>query len=102
MVAAYDLARVLLFTSMFYTTPTNQPTNPTGGADGRPFVYTTTPRPPQLHYEVEVKLTGVGSNYNIPEPGTTSWIQLTDRVRDSVEGALKDVPGYEATEVTQV
>ncbi|KAK4296451.1 hypothetical protein Pmani_031050 [Petrolisthes manimaculis] len=73
-----------------------------GGADGRPFVYTTTPRPPQLHYEVEMKLTGVGSNYEIPEPGSTTWIQLTDRVRDSVEGALKDVPGYEATEVVEV
>ncbi|KAK3860027.1 hypothetical protein Pcinc_033899 [Petrolisthes cinctipes] len=73
-----------------------------GGADGRPFVYTTTPRPPQLHYEVEMKLTGVGSNYEIPEPGSTTWIQLTDRVRDSVEAALKDVPGYEATEVVEV
>ncbi|XP_045106315.1 uncharacterized protein LOC123501521, partial [Portunus trituberculatus] len=73
-----------------------------GGADGKPFVYTTTPRPPRLHYEVEVKLTDVGDDFVVPERGSTSWQQLTNRVRDTVEGALTPVPGYLATEVTSV
>ncbi|KAK8372669.1 hypothetical protein O3P69_011719 [Scylla paramamosain] len=73
-----------------------------GGADGRPFVYTTTPRPPRLHYEVEVKLTDVGNDFVVPERGSTAWNQLTNRMRDTVEGALTSVPGYLATEVTSV
>ncbi|KAK8741660.1 hypothetical protein OTU49_002324 [Cherax quadricarinatus] len=73
-----------------------------GGADGRPFVYTTTPRPPQLHYEVEVMLTNVGSNYQIPEPGSTAWRQLSDSVRSSMEGVLKTVPGYQVIDITNL
>lgn len=73
-----------------------------GGADGKPFVYTTTPRPPLLHYSVELKLTNVGENFVVPEPGTVSWTSITDRIKRSVEGALQDIPGYQAAEVTKL
>lgn len=65
-------------------------------------MYTTTPRPPLLHYSVELKLTNVGENFVVPEPGTVSWTSITDRIKRSVEGALQDIPGYQAAEVTKL
>lgn len=73
-----------------------------GGADGKPFVYTTTPRPPLLHYAVELKLVEVGENFEVPQPGTVSWRSITDRIKRSVEGAIQDIPGYQAAEVTKL
>lgn len=76
--------------------------SPLGGADGKPFVYTTTPRPPLLHYTVELMLTDVGENFVVPQPGTVSWTSITDRIKRSVEGAIQEVPGYQAAEVTKL
>ena len=40
--------------------------------------------------------------YQVPAQGTPTYTALSDRVRDSIEGALKPIPGYMAADVVSM
>lgn len=54
----------------------------------------TTPAPPRLHYNVEVKLINLGDGFMTPTPGTPDFEIISNRISDSFGPVLDKLPGY--------
>ncbi|KAB7506882.1 hypothetical protein Anas_02118 [Armadillidium nasatum] len=65
-----------------------------GGADGKPIVFTTTPRPPELIYNVEFKITNTAKNIEIPKRGTEQYSSMVNNILTSAEGVFQKIPGF--------
>lgn len=65
--------------------------------------FTTTPAPPRLFYNVQLKMVGLANDFQVPEPGSAEFNDLADKFGRQVESALHDakVAGFEEAAVTE-
>lgn len=54
----------------------------------------TTPAPPRLHYNVEVKLVNLGDGFTAPVPGSSDFEVISNTISDSFSPVLEKLPGY--------
>lgn len=59
----------------------------------------TTPAPPRLFYEVEVKLVNLGAGFKAPEYGSQDFDDISNKISSSFSPALEKVPGYHGLRV---
>ena len=62
----------------------------------------TTPAPPRLFYNLQVKLVNLGENFKIPPPGTSDFDTLSNQIGNNFEGILGNVPGFHKIEVNDL
>jgi len=63
-------------------------------ADGKP-TFTTTPKPPQLLYQANLKFVDTG-NFKLPRQGTQEFTSLQQKISRSLRGTeISKVPGFE-------
>lgn len=62
----------------------------------------TTPLPPRLFYDVEVKLVGIGKNYRAPSPGSQDFEDISNKITESFTPALKKVLGFHQLRLDQL
>lgn len=60
--------------------------------DTSPIVQTTLP--PQLTYNVAVKVINLGENYKAPKPGTQEFDDLSNTITKGFEDIVTKIPGY--------
>lgn len=54
----------------------------------------TTPAPPRLYYDVEVKLVNLGDGFIAPTPGSPDFEVISNRISDSFGPVFEKLPGY--------
>ncbi|XP_078043273.1 DOMON-like domain-containing protein nahoda isoform X2 [Augochlora pura] len=54
----------------------------------------TTPAPPRLHYNVEVKLVNLGDGFTAPTPGSSDFEVISNTISDSFGPVFENLPGY--------
>lgn len=62
----------------------------------------TTPEPPGLGYNVEIKIVNLGENYKAPKPGTEEFKQFTNTLDNNLKNVFKKVPGYKRMVVENI
>lgn len=62
----------------------------------------TTPEPPMLGYNVEIKIVNLGENYQAPKPGSEEYRQLSNVIENNLKNLFKRVPGYKKMIVENV
>lgn len=65
--------------------------------------FTTTPAPPRLFYNVELKMVGLANDFEVPEQGSAEFNDLAEKFGTQVGNALQagKVPGFEEAVVTE-
>lgn len=54
----------------------------------------TTPAPPRLFYDVEVKLVNLGEGFKAPLPGSPDFEDVSNTITENFEPSLVKLPGY--------
>lgn len=54
----------------------------------------TTPEPPNLGYDLEVKIVNLGENYQVPKQNTAEFKELSNLIKNSFKNVFNKVPGY--------
>lgn len=62
----------------------------------------TTPEPPSLGYEVEMKIVNLGENYQTPKPGSEEFRQFSSVVESSMKNVFRRMPRYKRTIVDNI
>lgn len=62
----------------------------------------TTPEPPMLGYNVEIKIVNLGENYQTPKPGTEEYRTFSNIIENNLRSIFKRVPGYKKMVVENV
>lgn len=62
----------------------------------------TTPEPPGIGYNVEIKIVNLGESYKAPEPGSEEFRQFSNTIDDNLKSVFKKVPGYRKMTVDNI
>lgn len=62
----------------------------------------TTPEPPSLTYNMELKIVDLGDNFHAPEPGTVQFEELSNIINDNVKPLFKKLPNYKELMVQEI
>ncbi|XP_046744465.1 uncharacterized protein LOC124410271 isoform X6 [Diprion similis] len=62
----------------------------------------TTPGPPRLVYDFEVKLLDLGDGFQAPDPNTPEFETISNTISDSFRPALSKVPGFYEVKLNQL
>jgi len=54
----------------------------------------TTPAPPRLHYDIEVKLVNLGDGFMAPTPDSPDFEVISNRISESFGPVFEKLPGY--------
>lgn len=54
----------------------------------------TTPEPPKIGYNVQVKIVELGDNFQIPKPDSLEYEDLSNTIRDNFKPVFENIPGY--------
>jgi len=54
----------------------------------------TTPAPPRLHYDIEVKLVNLGDGFMAPPPNSPDFEVISNRISESFGPVFEKLPGY--------
>jgi hypothetical protein len=68
---------------------------------GTGIVYTTTPRPPQLQYEVDVLLTGY-HNFRVPGQETENFRTLAKDIKGKIIDSFQKLQGFQEMDVASL
>ena len=73
-----------------------------GGADGKPIVFTTTPKPAQLLYNVEFIIKSSAQDAQNLQPGSPGYNELANQVLTNVQPVFEKVPGFLVADVVDL
>lgn len=62
----------------------------------------TTPSPPRLFYDVEVRLVNLGDGYRAPLPGSPDFEDISNTIAGSFSPALAKVPGFHQLKLSEL
>ncbi|XP_032671335.1 uncharacterized protein LOC116844219 isoform X3 [Odontomachus brunneus] len=54
----------------------------------------STPAPPRLHYDIEVKLVNLGDGFKVPIPSSSDFELISNRISESFGPVFEKLPGY--------
>lgn len=54
----------------------------------------TTPEPPGIGYNLQVRIVNLGENYHVPEKDTAEFKVLADMIKNNFKDIASKVPGY--------
>ena len=62
----------------------------------------TTPAPPRLYYDVEVRLVNLGDGFKVPLPESEDFDHLSNMIENSFSPPLEKVPGFHKVELSEL